>query len=142
MYCVAFAVAFKSCFSAYKSFVMCPAAVLSSAAAWFLTLVSFWWEGCNFGEIYQFSFMEFILCPKILLPIPRVMKILFSSIRFIVLSFTFRCCGPCWKHCALCESINIQKVSPWSWVACVFLLKSQWPYACTSPLLDSLLSTD
>ena len=27
----------------------------------------------------QFSFMEFILCPKTSLPIPRVTKILFSS---------------------------------------------------------------
>lgn len=64
-------VAFKSCFSAYESFVIS----ILSLAAWLFTLVSFWWEECNLGEIDQFSFMEFILCPKISLPIPRVMKI-------------------------------------------------------------------
>lgn len=68
----------------------CIANVFSLVMACLFTLiVSSWWEGFNFGEIYQFlSFMVDIFCVLKYLPILRVMEILFSSRRF-ALPFTF-----------------------------------------------------
>lgn len=62
----------------------CIASVFSLVMACLFTLiVSSWWEGFNFGEIYQFlSFMVDIFCVLKYLPILRVMEILFSSRRF------------------------------------------------------------
>lgn len=106
---------------------MHTATVLSLAAAWFFTLLSFCWEECNCETYQSVFFLIWSLCPKLSLSIPRVMKIHLGPVihvEYIV-------------HCV--KASTVQRLSLWScWCFC--WKASDHMYGSASGL--SILSTD